>query len=65
LTTYNLSYSSVNFSLKDSTFKSKYKVVFILNRYFIIIREVSIEGKTEVSAIAVELKILTSISLGR
>ena len=54
-----LGYSSINFSLHDSTLKSIYFVVPKLNRYSIIIREVNIEAERKVTEIAGELNDLT------
>jgi|GEM_PF-4678169 len=54
-----LGYSSSNFSLNDSASKPVYFVVPKLNKYSIIIREVSIEAEREVAAITGELNNLT------
>lgn len=54
-----LGYSSVNFSLIDSVFKLTYFVVPQLNRYSIIIKEVSIKAERAVTEITDELNLLT------
>mgnify|MGYP001026545721 FL=1 len=54
-----LGYSSVNFSLRDSIDKLVYLVIPRLNKYTVLIKEVSVEAKREITAITVELSNLT------
>lgn len=54
-----LGYSSVNFSLRDSIDKPVYLVIPRLNKYTVLIKEVSVEAKREITAITSELANLT------